>query len=221
MNITQRLICCIAVLLLNSVCQAEPSFELPLKELKKPSLPPSAKKSKAAARQTAKTAETSAKPRKTASSTPQKAVKTAAAAPAVSAPAQPATPKIDEVTLKPGLACWFAGQTAGIVAAPVTAPELQKGFRLAPVAVAQHDEVTTLITCGLPDAEAYTIARLLAARNLQMLNINGTESSEQTVEKVLNSLGFSYQREQGEGAASFIVALDGTQEKLVRLVISP
>lgn len=220
MNVAKPIICCIAVLLLNSICQAESGFELPLKELKKPSLPPSAKRPKAAAKQTTKTAETSARPKKAATGAPKKAVKAVAAAPAVAVPAE-ATPKMHEVVLKPGLSCWFAGQVASVIAAPATAPELQKGFRLAPVAVAKHDEVTTLITCGLPDAEAYTIARLLAARNLQMLNINGTESPEQTVEKVLNSLGFSYQTEQNEGGNSFIVALDSTQEKLLRLVIRP
>ena len=220
MSVVKPLICCIAVLLLNSVCQAESGFELPLKELKKPSLPPTAKKPKAAAKQAAKTTEASAKPKKAATGTPAKTVKAAAAAPTVAVPAE-ATPRMDEVVFRPGLACWFAGQVASAIAAPVTAPELQKGFRLAPVAVAKHDEVTAIITCGLPEAEAYTIARLLASRNLQMLNINGTESSEQTLEKVLNSLGFSYQREQNEGGISFIVALDGTQEKLLRLVIRP
>lgn len=227
MNVVKPIICCIAVLLLNSVCQAESGFELPLKELKKPSLPSSARKQKPAApKETAKPATEPAKivkpdaetVRKKAAAKPPESKKSTMPVKAASSASAEGFAPVEDLILKPGLPCWFAGQTAGAIA--ISAPELlDKEYNLAPVAVVRYDDATTVVTCGMPLAEQFTLARLMERQNIQLVNINGSETAEQVIVKIVNSLGFSYQTEHAEETQILLIAASAKQEKLIRLTI--
>lgn len=219
-------VCCMFVLLLPVSGWAAPEFDIQLKELKNPSLPSVSKKSASAVSSSKKT-----KSRR--KSRRYRAEKAEPSAPPVAVAATPEKPvatamiiaeplPVEEITIRPGLACKLAGQVADTLAAEAgNIPSLLNGFRLAPVAVAQHDGATAIITCGLAAAEQHTIARLLETRNAELLNIQGGETAEQVIEGVINSLGFSYQIEHGEQGTSYLIVLESAKETMLRLVISP
>lgn len=213
-----RACCLLCGLLLSGIVQAaDPSFELPLHELKKPSLPPSPPKAAAGGRKASK------KPRKHRTETAAATAGATEPAPAVAqAPASEETsPAVEEVQLTAGLPCWFAGQVAGVLAAQAPADPLLRGFRLAPVALPRHEGATVVVTCGLPAAEAYTTARLLETRHLGLVNLTGDESAENVLEQVLGGLGFSYVVEGAAGERRFLVSLQSEPETLLRLLIKP
>lgn len=214
-------VCCMFVLMLSVSGWAAPEFDIQLKELKKPSLPAVSKKPAAAA--------ASGKTKSKRRSRKYRAEKTEPSAPPV-APEKSQTNAVtvdeplpvEEITIRPGLPCKLAGQVADTLAAEAdNAPSLLQGFRLAPVAVAQHEGATVIITCGLAVAEQYTVARLLETRNVQLLNISGGESAEQVIEGVINSLGYSYQVEHGEKGARYLILLESDKETMLKLVINP
>ncbi|CAH2031759.1 hypothetical protein [Trichlorobacter ammonificans] len=231
-SVLTRACCLLCGLLVSCIAwAADPSFELPLKELKKPSLPPSSKKTAVGSgtKSAAKSSEGARSGRKSRRHRTGKAEAMTAAAPDVPTPAVASAPvpaadvtsTVEEVLLTPGLPCWFAGQVAGVLAAPAPAAPLLRGFKLAPVALPRHEGATVVITCGLPAAEAYTTARLLETRHLNLLNLEGNEAPERVLEQVLDSLGFSYVVEGSAEERQYLVSLDNDPETLLRLVIKP
>jgi hypothetical protein len=58
---------------------------------------------------------------------------------------------------------------------------------------AHHAGLTVVVTCGLPPAEAYTYARLLAGSNADLLVFPGDESPGRVVGKLASHLGLSHQ----------------------------
>lgn len=223
-----------ALFFASTVLADNAKFELSLDELQKPSLPAVAKKPEkrqpvakpkiATAGSTAKAAaEASKKSAAVANAKdrphpPQKSVKPVEVAKTAVAQTN-VNMIIEDVILKDGLPCWFAGQVAGVLTAAVAASPLLDDFRLAPVAVSTYKGATVATVCGLPAAESHTLARLLQMRNLDLLNISGTESGEVVLQKVLDSFGFSYAAEETTKGRNYLVYFDGEPESVLRLVI--
>jgi len=213
-------VCCMFLLMLSVPGWAAPEFDIQLNELKKPSLPAVSKKAVSPPSGKTKSKWRSRKYRA------KKRGASALTAPQEQSPAgrvivgKPLP--VEEITIHPGLPCKLAGRVADTLAAEAdNIPSLLQGLRLAPVAVAQHEGATVIITCGLASAERYTLERLLETRNVQLLNINGRESAEQVIEGIINSLGYSYRLEHGEKGTNYLVLLESGKDTMLKLVISP
>ncbi|WP_277057120.1 hypothetical protein [Trichlorobacter lovleyi] len=195
---------------------AAPGFDLDLKELKKPSPPPSvARKSKPVAAA-----------KKKASATTKRSVQPATTSPA----AEPAVVPVallspSELTLKAGEPCLLAERIAVAVARSVPAATLLNGLELHPVAAVSYGEVSALITCGISAAEAYTYGRLLEEHQVELVNIRGDETAGQTARKVIDALALPYQIETDsaskDGALTYLMPASKERQRPLRLTLQP
>jgi hypothetical protein len=146
---------------------AAPGFELDLKELKRPSAPPSAtvKKKVVAAEKKKQTA-----PSKKIVQTTKKKKTVLPKLVATETAPQPVSPS--ELALKGGDPCQLAERMAIAVAQTVPVEGTLNGLNLKPVIAVKSGGLTTVITCGLAPAEAYTFTRLLEEHQVYLLNIN-------------------------------------------------
>ncbi len=201
-----------ALLLLAGQAFSEPSFELELKELKKPSIPViKAKKKKASAQK-------KIKPR-IKQVTPE-VIK----AEEVGKGSEPVI-WISELTLKAGDGCQLAERMAVALAHSVPAETLLNGLDFKPVASVVYDGQGLLLVCGVPTAEVYTYNRLLAEHNVQMLNLTGTESVGQVARQVIDCLGLSFRLDFDEHSKEdelvYLFPADKERERPLRLTIQP
>lgn len=197
---------------------ATSGFELDLKELKRPGLPPSLQK-KIPAAPDRKTPPAAAK-------TPATVRKPAGQ---VSDPLQPARTfqphDPSELTLKQGNPCRLAEQIAVAVAHAVPEHTLLFGLKLTPVAAVTFGGLQALVLCNLPEAEAYTYGRLLADHDIQLVNISADTDAAMIVARIADALGLTYRLEkeaaapQAEQAVLFPAAFE--RKRPLRLTIQP
>lgn len=199
---------------------ATPGFELDLKELKSPSSPPPAATKK---NTSGKTVTKKIQPARQ----PTQVTKKPKTAPPQQVP--PAAPVLavapSELALKGGDACQLAERMAVSVARSVPSETLLNGLDLKPVAAVRAAGLSALITCGIPPAEAYTFARLLEAHEIQLLNINGTETISQVGHSINDTLALSYLIEKDAtdqgGELIYLYPADTERQRPLRLILQP
>ncbi len=198
---------------------AAPGFDLDLKELKKPSSPPTATKRKpVVAAKKKQSAPVTLQPAAATKNKPSQKTQTAAVV--APAPLKPA-----ELALKGGNACQLAERMASAVARSVPAEQLLFGLNLKPVAAVRYAQLDLLITCGIPAAEAYTFGRLLKEHHVELLNIQENETIGQVARGVLDALALSYQLEtdlsaQG-GELVYSFPAEEERQRPLRLILHP
>jgi hypothetical protein len=198
-------------LTLASQAWSAPGFELDLKELKKPSPPPVATKKKPA---------TTVKKKQTAHVTKANKPQPQTVPSGTLAPVEPS-----ELTLKAGEACPLAERLAVAIARSVPAETLLNGLDLRPLAAVSYGNLSVLITCGIPLAEAYTYRRLLEEHAVQLVNFRGNEQAEQVAGTLIDALALSYRLETDESSPAadlvYYFPADQERERPFRLTLQP
>lgn len=207
---------------------ASPGFDLDLKELKKPSAPPSVSKKAVVTtpqkKQAAAVRQPSVQAKKPQVQTTPAPKTTQAVVPVVVAPT---SVEPSELTLVGGNPCQLSERVAVAVARSVPAGQLLFGLNIKPVAAVQYNNLAVLITCGLEPAEAYTYGRLLDEHQVQLINSTGRESTEQVARSIVDALALSYQLEPGnvssgqEGKLIYLFPADQERKRPLRLILQP
>jgi hypothetical protein len=200
-----------ALLLLAGSSFSEPGFELELKELKKPSIPVLKTRKNASAKKKIKPRIKQMEPEAT---KPEEIKK-------LTEPVM----FISELTLKAADICQLAERMAVALAHSVPPETLLNGLNFKRLASVVYDEQGLLVTCGMPAAEAYTYNRLLAEHEVQMLNLNGTESAEQVASEIIDCLGLSFMLDSDEHSKKdeliYLFPAGKERERPLRLTIQP
>lgn len=185
-------------------------FELDLKELKKPVsvLPPSSKRQTVAASKKTrnnKAAQTAAKKTASARTTQNSSADATSITknqhlhlpPAEPAHATATAPHERTARLRNSTACELAQQLLAVLATPLPIEQALHGIAMPAVAAAQLHDITSVVACNLPAAEAYTFSRLLEADTVYLIHVSGNESPEQVFQTVTHQLGLTFYRRPG------------------------
>ena len=210
------------VLFSSSAAWAAPGFDLDLKELKKPSQPAAPKKAAPPKKRKSEARATTKKTSAVADSKP--AVKQSETALAMLP--QPASEPSELILHRGDNPCQLAERIAVALARTVPTELLLHGLDLKPVATVNHGQLDLMVTCRLPDAEAYTYSRLLSAHLVELVNIRGDETAGQTAQKIIDALALSYQQEPAEQDSNgstriYLFPADAQRQRPLRLIVHP
>lgn len=210
------------VLFSSSAAWAAPGFDLDLKELKKPSQPAAPKKAAPPKKRKSEAKATTKKTSAVADSKP--AVKQSETA--LATLPQPASEPSELILHRGDNPCQLAERIAVALARTVPTELLLHGLDLKPVATVNHGQLDLMVTCRLPDAEAYTYSRLLSAHLVELVNIRGDETAAQTAQKIIDALALSYQQEPAEQDSNgstriYLFPADAQRQRPLRLVVHP
>jgi len=137
----------------------------------------------------------------------------------------PGTLEPSELTLKIGEACPLAERIAVAVARSVPAATLLNGLDLPSVAAVTYGNLSVLITCRIPAAEAYTYSRLLGDHAVQLVNFRGNETAEQVASTLINAFALSFRLEADNfsptGDLVYFFPADQERERPLQLTLQP
>jgi hypothetical protein len=215
---------CSALVLQLQIVWAAPDFDLNLKDLKKPSIPTTVTKKKTVVVHKKKKTESKTTQQKKpaeAEPVPAVAVKHTTTSPTVQKDTEPS-----ELTLhQGGNACQLAERVAVAVARTVPTSSLLNGLDLKPVAAVSYGELGLMIICGMSPAEAYTYSRLLEEHQVELVNIRGDETAEQTARMVFDALALPYQIESANKAhhdsLTYFIPASQEHQRPLRLTLQP
>lgn len=201
---------------------ATPDFELDLKELKKPSAPPSVSKKSSTVAAKKKRATPAKQPTALTQKTP--IVPKSQTVPPVASAAITATPvAASELTLVGDNPCQLAERMAVAVARSVPFEQLLFGLNLKPVASVQFNNLAVLITCNIASAEAYTYSRLLLGHQVELINIQEKETIAQVARRIVDALALSYQLgkggQNGGNELVYLFPADQERQRPLRLIL--
>lgn len=210
------------VLFTTSAAWAAPGFDLDLKELKKPSQPAAPKKTAPPKKRKSEAKATTKKQSAIAESKP--AIKQPETTLATSS--QPASEPSELILHRGDNPCQLAERIAVALARTVPTELLLNGLDLKPVATVNQGQLDLMVTCRLPDAEAYTYSRLLSEHLVELVNIRGDETAGQTAQKIIDALALSYQQEPLEQDSNgnmriYLFPADAQRQRPLRLAVQP
>lgn len=207
------LIWAVLIPVISSHAQSSASFDLDLKELKKPAAPMVLKKKVPEPAFRKKTEAVAIKKPAAERKTPlqqQRVVK-------------PQVPAMSELTLKGTDACPLAERLAVAVAYRVPEQELLYDLALKPVAAVTFGGLRLLVVCDLPAAEAYTYRRLLADHEVALVAIDAGTLARLVTAEIADALGMSYQvqEETPKGELSYLFPAEFERKRPLKLAILP
>lgn len=206
------------LLFLTQISWAAPGFDLDLKELKKPSQPAAPKKTAPPKKRKSEAKATTTKPSAVADSKP--AIKHPETALASSPP--PASEPSELILHRGDNPCQLAERIAVALARTVPTELLLNGLDLKPVATVNQGQLDLMVTCRIPDAEAYTYSRLLSAHLVELVNIRGDETAGQTAQKIIDALALPYLQEpSNNGTLIYLFPADAQRQRPLRLSVQP